>query len=359
MNVSKESIKLIKKFSEAYGASGQEVEVTKLMRNYLEKYTDEIIYDNLGSIYGIKRTNVKDPLKVMICAHSDEVALNVTEINQQGLIKFKATSIWEQILMAQRVVLINQNNEKFKGAICAIPPHLLPASIKEKPVEVKNMVADFGFKDKQDVLNHNIKLGDKIYVEGKFEKLNNNRILAKALDDRIGCALIVDLLKNIQNVDLGYELYIGLNVQEEVGLRGATTTTQMIKPDFAIVVDCSPANDLLNKSELGHLGEGLLIRVVDGAMIAFPQLIDWQLNICKKYKIPYQYFISNGGTDAGQIHKLNQGCLTLTSCLCARNIHSNSTILDLNDYAANLKFLKHAVRKLTKEEYQKLLEAGR
>lgn len=358
MKLSRNSLPLLKRFTQAYGASGSEDEVSRLMKTYLQKYTDEIIYDNLGSIYGVKHTQVKNPIKVLVCAHSDEVALTVTGINEQGLIQIKATSIWEQILMAQRVVLINQNKEKFAGAICAIPPHLLPPTMKDKPVEVKNMLADFGFLNKEDALKH-IQIGNHIYVEGKFEKLCNNRILAKALDDRLGCALLVDVLSSLQNVDLGYELYVGLNVQEEVGLRGALTAAQMIQPDFAIVVDCSPANDLKSNQEYGQLGKGILVRVVDGAMIAFPQLIDWQIALCKKHRIPYQYFISNGGTDAGAIHKANAGTLTLTACLCARNIHSNSSILDLNDYAANLKFLKCALQKLSKEEVQKLLEAGR
>ena len=167
------------------------------------------------------------------------------------------------------------------------------------------------------------------------------------------------VFSSINDKDLGYELYIGLNVQEEVGVRGAQTMAQKIKPDLAIVVDCSPANDLINKNELGQIGEGLLIRVVDRSMIGFFQLIDWQRNICKKHHIKYQHFISNGGTDAGIIHKSNSGILTLTSCLCARNIHSNSSILDMEDYYANLKFLYFALKDINRKTYQKLLEANR
>ena len=358
MKTSNKSLKLIKEFSEAYGGSGNEKSITRIMEKYLKKYCDEITYDNLGSIYGIKHTSQTNPLKVMVCAHSDEVYLQVKEINEQGLIKFTATGIWNQILMGQRVVLINTNSQMFPGAISATPPHLLSANMKDKPVEVSQMLADFGFKNKEEAQNHT-KLGDKIYIEGRFEKLLNNRILSKALDNRVGCALLVELLSKINDKDLGYELYIGLNVQEEVGVRGAQTMAQKIKPDLAIVVDCSPANDLINKNELGQIGEGLLIRVVDRSMIGFFQLIDWQRNICKKHHIKYQHFISNGGTDAGIIHKSNSGILTLTSCLCARNIHSNSSILDMEDYYANLKFLYFALKDINRKTYQKLLEANR
>lgn len=359
MALTKKQTQVLREFCLAYGASGYEKEISNLFKKYLVQYGYEIVYDHLGSIYGLKRCHQDHPLKVMVCAHSDEVALKVININEQGLIQFQETSIWSQILMGQRVTLINQNHEKFKGAICATPPHLLSAELKNQPVATKNMVADFGFLNRQDALNHHIRLGDVIIVDGPFEVLNENRILAKALDNRVGCALCVELLKTMSQIDLPYDLYIGLNVQEEVGLRGATTAAQMIRPDFAIVVDCSPANDLTSSKELGQLGKGLLVRVIDGNMIAFPQLIDYQRNLCKKYQIPYQYYLSNGGTDAGQIHRTYHGVLTLTSCICARNIHSNSSIMDSNDYQANLKFLKLVLKQFDEKLYQKWIKEGR
>ncbi len=359
MPLTKYEEKLLKEFSLAYSASGYEKNVSHLFKEHISQYCDEIIYDNLGSIYGIKKSKAAHPLKVMVCAHSDEVALKVTEICANGLIKFSATSIWNQILMGQRVTLINSKNELFKGAICATPIHLLTAEQKKSPIEVKNMFADFGFLDKEDALQHFVSINNAIFVDGTFEILNKNRILAKALDDRIGCALLVEVIKSLKNVALPYDLYLGLNVQEEVGLRGATTASQMIQPDFAIVVDCSPANDLMGKQEMGQLGKGILLRVVDGNMIAFPQLIDYQKKLCNQYHIPYQYFISNGGTDAGAIHQSNQGVLTLTSCICARNIHSNSSIMDVNDYLANLKFLKVLLKTFTPQKFDTLVKAGR
>ena len=163
----------------------------------------------------------------------------------------------------------------------------------------------------------------------------------------------------MKDTSLPYDLFVGLNVQEEVGLRGATTAAQMIQPDFAIVIDCSPANDLTSSQELGQLGKGLLVRVVDGGMIAFPQLIDYQRQLCKKYAIPFQYYLSNGGTDAGVIHRTMKGVLTLTSCICARNIHSNCSIMDTNDYQANLKFLKLVLKQFNEKLYQTWLKEGR
>ena len=359
MPLKKNQIQLLKEFCDAYGASGHEKNITQIMKKYLQAYCDEIIYDNLGSIYGVKHTTQENPLKVMVCAHSDEVALKVSNITSQGLIQFQETSIWNQILMGQRVTLFTRDQKMYKEAICAIPPHLLSDDQKGKPVAIKQMLADFGFLNKEDALKHNVQFGDTMIVDGSFEILNDNRILAKALDDRMGCATLVELLKGLKNIELPYELYIGLNVQEEVGLRGATTAAQMIQPDLAIVVDCSPANDLKSDQELGQLGKGLLVRFIDGNMIAFPQLIDFQRKICDQYHIPYQYFASNGGTDAGIIHKTNNGILTLTSCICARNIHSNSSIMDVNDYLANIQFLKIALKKINKEVYQKLLKEGR
>ena len=184
-----------------------------------------------------------------------------------------------------------------------------------------------------------ISVGDMIVVQGVFEQLNDHRLLAKAFDNRYGCVMSIDLLKSLKDVELDFDLYIGASVQEEVGLRGAQTITQTVKPDVAIVLDCSPANDALDSKAIGKLGEGVLIRMMDGSFIADKEMIYKLVDVCVKESIKHQYYYSNGGTDAGIVHKSLEGVKTLTCCLVARGIHTSSSILDTNDYLAAKKAL--------------------
>ena len=141
-------------------------------------------------------------------------------------------------------------------------------------------------------------------------------------------------------------MYIGVSVQEEVGCRGALTITNKIAPDFAIVLDCSPSDP---KNKNGILGKGVLLRVKDANMLAFKSLINYQKSICEKLNIPCQPFISMGGTDAGMIHKSNNGILTLTHCICAKNLHTSSTIMDINDYLWAKESLIYIIKDLNNE----------
>ena len=148
----------------------------------------------------------------------------------------------------------------------------------------------------------------------------------------------LDLLDTLKDVELDYDLYVGASVQEEVGLRGAQTITEMIKPDYAIVLDCSPANDALDKNSLGRLGEGILIRMMDGSMIANKDLIYELVDVCVDNDISHQFYFSNGGTDAGIVHKSLNGVDSYL--LVARNIHTPSSILDTNDYLCQRGYFK-------------------
>ncbi|MFT2242586.1 M42 family peptidase, partial [Klebsiella pneumoniae] len=145
------------------------------------------------------------------------------------------------------------------------------------------------------------------------------RFVSKAWDNRYGCLIGIELLELVQDMELDVDLYVGANVQEEVGLRGARSAAELIEPDVAFVVDCSPANDMKGKQNLsGELGEGTLIRIKDGTMILKPTFRDFLLNKAQEHNIKHQYYISPGGTDGGEIHKANQGVPTAVIGVCAR-----------------------------------------
>lgn len=355
------------KVTQAHGVSGYESEISKVLKSYYEGYCDEIIYDNLGSIYAVKKSKTKNPVRVMVAAHMDEVGFRVGKINGDGTLKFSnvPSGIWEQVVMTSRLTIKTQTGEHIPGVVNAIAPHRLTPELRAKPLPVNMMIVDVGCSSADEVKKLGINIGDTVVLDGEFVELNGGkRLLSKAFDNRYGCLMTIEALKALKGVELPYDLYIGADVQEEVGCRGAQTAANMIKPDFAIILDCSPAMDTSGDASgsgdgLGHLGQGVLNRFGDGSFIAFPQLLAWQREMCDKCNVPYQYFSSTGGTDAGLIHKSNAGVLTLTHCICARNIHTSGSIIDLGDYDGAQKVLVAMLRALSAKQIEQFKESSR
>jgi len=355
--------KLFKELLETVAISGQEYQMARALKKHYEPFCDEIIYDNLGSICAHKKSKNPNAPKVMVLGHMDEVGLHVGNVTNDGCIHLNPykLSIWNQVLMTQRVYIQTREGKLINGVIDTIPPHMLTPELREKPMDPAKMFIDVGARSKEEVEKMGINLFDPVVIRGDFEELNGGkRLLAKAFDNRYGCIAGVELLEAVSKLDLDIDLYVGATVQEEVGGMGARALTEIIKPDFAIVLDCSPASDMGGGENLnGVLGKGVLIRYADRTMIAFPELLRYQEEICDKNGVKYQYFMSPGGTDAGTIHVLNGGILTLTHCICARNIHTCSSILDVEDYEGALKALIAMVKDLNREKIEKFKEARR
>lgn len=334
MKLTKIDERYLKDLTQIIAPSGVENDIATYLISEFKKMNLEIIKDNLGSVFALKKSKNPNAKKVMLCAHMDEVGFYVKNILQNGMIKVVTIGGFNlSTLPSQRVILVNKNGKKFYGMVNALPPHLLNG--EQKGIKEDDLLFDFGFKSKDEVLNNDVNIGDFIVCEGKFHyTFNEESIISKAIDDRAGLSLIMSSLNEILNTDLDYDLYIGGTVQEEVGCRGALTSSYLIKPDLAIVVDVSPARDSSSNDAIGKLGEGVLIRYFDRTMIANKKLLDLQIEACKNVNAKYQYFDSPGGTDAGSIHKNLGGILTLTHCICARSIHSASTLFRVSDYLA-------------------------
>lgn len=332
-----QQLKWFEEITQIDGVSGHEHEVAGYLHTEFKKLNvDDIFYDHLGSIMALKKSSNQNAKKVMVLAHMDEVGFIVKQIMPTGALKLHAVGGWfSQNLLAHRLILTTQSGQKYPGTIGSIPPHLLPAEKRNTPIQIEDMLADVGAIDAADAKAMGIQVGDMIVVQGGFEVLNGGkRLLSKAFDNRYGCVMALDLLASLKDVELDYDLYVGASVQEEVGLRGAQTMTQLVNPDFAVVLDCSPANDVADAKALGVLGDGVLIRMADGSMIAQKSIINLFVDVCNEHDIKHQYYYSPGGTDAGIVHKSNHGVPTLTCCIVARNIHTSSSILDTSDYLA-------------------------
>jgi putative aminopeptidase FrvX len=339
-----ETKQLFKTLTELQGAPGNEHAVRKFMSEQLGQYTDELIYDNLGSVFGVKRGT--DGPKVMVAGHMDEVGFMVTQITENGMLRFQTLGgWWSQVMLAQRVQVMTDNGPVI-GVIASIPPHLLDQAQRSKPMDIKNMLIDIGADDRKDAEKIGIRPGQQVVPICPFTPMaNEKKIMAKAWDNRYGCGLAVELLKEVQGESLPNTLYSGATVQEEVGLRGAQTAANMIKPDIFYALDASPANDSSgDKNAFGQLGKGALIRILDRSMVTHRGIREFILDTAESHDIPYQFFVSQGGTDAGRVHMSNNGVPSAVIGICSRYIHTSASIIHVDDYAAAKELLVHLVK---------------
>ncbi|WP_154989645.1 M42 family metallopeptidase [Priestia megaterium] len=340
-----ETLSLFKTLTELPGAAGNEHQVRSFMRSQIEPLVDEVIQDGLGSLFGVRYNEEKGP-KVMVAGHMDEVGFMVTSVTDKGMLRFQTLGgWWSQVLLAQRVHVVTKKGP-ITGVIASIPPHLLDESQRNKPMAIKNMMIDVGADSKQEVAEMGIRPGDQIVPICPFTPMaNEKKILAKAWDNRYGCGLAIELLKEVKNEKLPNILYSGATVQEEVGLRGAQSAANMIKPDLFYALDASPANDTSgDKNAFGQLGKGVLLRIFDRTMVTHRGMREFILDTAETNSIPYQYFVSPGGTDAGRVHTSNNGVPSVVIGVCSRYIHTHASMIHVDDYAAAKELLVKLVR---------------
>ncbi len=348
-----ETIELFKTLTTLHGAPGYEHDVRKFMREQLSLYADEVIQDKLGSIFGVKHGDDKGP-RVMVGGHMDEVGFMVTKIKDNGMLKFQTLGGWSpNVLQAQKLVVHSKFGPIY-GIIASTPPHLGGG---DKP-EIKDMLIDIGADSPEHAKELGVIPGCFVtpYMDFDFTA-DKKKIIAKAWDDRYGCGLAIELLKEVKNEKLPNTLFSGASVQEEVGLRGAETAANMIKPDIFFALDASPANDITgDKNEFGQLGKGVLLRILDKSYVTHRGMREFMLDMAEKNNIPYQYFVSQGGTDAGKVHISGCGVPSLLVGICARYIHSHASMIHIDDYEAAKEMLVTLVKSMDRTTYNTIIE---
>ena len=340
-----DTLDLFKTLTELPGAPGNEHAVRNFMREELAKVSDEVIQDNLGSVFGVKN-GTEDGPRIMVAGHMDEVGFLVTSITDNGMIRFQtAGGWWSQVLLAQRVEIVTRDG-KIDGVIGSIPPHILSDEVRKKPMEIKNMLIDVGADDKEQAESFGIRPGQQIVPVCPFTPMADpKKIMAKAWDNRYGCGLSIELLKELKDTELPNRLFSGATVMEEIGLRGAQTAANLINPDLFFALDASPANDASgDKTEFGQLGKGTLLRILDKSMVTHRGMREFILDMAETHDIPYQYFVSMGGTDAGRVHISNEGVPSSVIGICSRYIHTAASVIHTDDYAAAKELLVKLVK---------------
>ncbi|MGX1263482.1 putative aminopeptidase FrvX [Rossellomorea marisflavi] len=353
-----ETLTMLKDLTDAKGVPGNEREVRNVMKKYIEPFADEITTDNLGSLIA-KKTGVENGPKIMVAGHLDEVGFMVTQIDGRGFLRFQTVGgWWSQVMLAQRVTIVTDKGE-VTGVIGSKPPHILPPEARKKPVDIKDMFIDIGASSCEEVVEWGVKPGDMVVPYFEFTVMNNEKmLLAKAWDNRIGCAIAIDVLKNLKDAEHPNIVYGVGTVQEEVGLRGARTSAAKIEPDIAFGVDVGIAGDtpgISDKEASSKMGDGPQIILYDASMVSHKGLRDAVTSTADELGIPYQYdSIPGGGTDSGSIHLTANGVPALSITIATRYIHSHAAMLHRDDYEHTVKLITEVIKKLDRETVDKI-----
>jgi endoglucanase len=353
-----ETLKMLKDLTDAKGIAGNEREVREVMRGYIKDYADDIQTDGLGSLIAKKEGESGGP-KIMIAGHLDEVGFMVTQIDDKGFIRFQPVGgWWNQVMLAQRVTIVTQKGD-VTGIIGSKPPHILPAEARKKPVEIKDMFIDIGASSREEAMEFGVRPGDQIVPYFEFTVMKNDKILlAKAWDNRIGCAIAIEVLKKLKGVNHPNVVYGVGTVQEEVGLRGARTSAHYIEPDIAFGVDVGIAGDtpgISEKEAMGKMGKGPQIILYDASMVSHKGLRDFVVGVAEECGIPYQYdAMPGGGTDSGSIHLTGNGVPTLSITIATLYIHTHAAMIHREDFEHTVQLLTEVIKRLDKKTVENI-----
>jgi putative aminopeptidase FrvX len=326
------SVQLLRDLTEAFGPSGFEEDVNTTAKKYVTAGY-ETAQDNMLNFYMQKPKRDNLPT-VLIEAHSDEIGLMVQAVKENGTMSFLPLGGWvPATLSGQRMRIRNRDGQLITGVIATKMHHF--GGGEEPPPSFANMALDIGAHSKKEVIEkYKITPGCPVVPHSEFEQ-RGDILIAKAFDDRLGCAAVLEILHELKDTDLPVNLVGAFSSQEEVGIRGAKTLANHVKPDLAICFEGAPADDTLVEPSLVQtaLGKGPMLRHIDGGMITNPRLMRFALEVAANEKIPVQEAVrARGSTNGSWYHISNLGVPTLVIACPVRYAHSHHSMVSLADY---------------------------
>ncbi|MEI7827169.1 MAG: M42 family metallopeptidase [Euryarchaeota archaeon] len=314
---------------------GHEGSCRDILTHEVTAYNVEIRIDAFGNLIATKKG--KGP-SVMLSAHMDEVGLSAKYIDENGFIYFIGIGGWfEQTLLNQRVTL-HGTKGVVPGVIGSKPPHILEEEEKKKPIPIKDMFIDIGAASAEDANSLGVTIGTPITIDRQFTPLSNNLVTGKALDDRAGCAMMIEAIKRTEATTT---IFAVGSTQEEVGLKGAKTASFGLNPDVAIATETSIAGDHPGiEKKMAHLelGKGPSVTVVDGGgrgLITPDSVLRWIEETAATAQITCQRDVSSGGTtDATAINLTRAGIPAGVVSVVTRYLHTPVEVLNLEDLDA-------------------------
>ncbi len=336
---------ILEKLSNARGVSGDESAVRNLIAEQLQKHVDEYRVDALGNLIACKRAARKgnSRLKVLIAAHMDEVGFLATHIDRDGFVHFEKVGGIDDRILPSKAVLIGTS--RVPGVIGFKPRHHSSEAERKKVISHDDLRIDIGATSREDALRV-VSPGDYITFATTFSTFGENCVRGKALDDRAGCAILLELMRD----SYPFELYAAFTTQEEIGLRGARVAGYAVAPDIALVLEATVCDDspkTREQSPVTRMGAGPSLTLADRGMLADKRLVQLFADTAHEHKIPFQYKQPLiGGTDGGQLHRSRTGVPTAVVSLPARYIHSPAAVISLDDYSNALKWMRATLPRL-------------
>lgn len=319
----------IKTLCEIDGISGRENLVANHICELIKDLADEVKVDNIGNVIAFKKGKTTPKNKIMLSAHTDEVGMIITGVTEDGSLSIATVGGVNPKVILGRAVKVSGRI----GVIGTKALHHLNADERKTMVDIDKLYIDIGATDKEDALKY-VALGDSVSFISDYKEFGDGFIKAKAIDDRAGCAILIEIMKQ----HLEHDCWFAFSTQEELGLRGAKVAAYSVKPDVAIVVETTATGDVCGVSgneRVSIVGDGAVISYMDLSTIYDKGLYDLSFALASKYNIPCQTKTKiSGGNDAGAIHVANEGVRTIAASIPSRYIHSPSSVVKKSDVQA-------------------------
>jgi putative aminopeptidase FrvX len=332
------NISLLKKLTETPGISGREEQVRAIMVEELRALTDDVSVDRLGNVIAWKRG--KSNRRVMVAAHMDEIGFIVKHIDDKGFIRIQPIGGFDaRVLFAQRVFVHGFAGESLRGVLMPTskPAHLLGA---EKPaaLELDDFFVDLGLPNEK--VHAKVEIGDMVTMDRTLEVVGD-MIISKSLDDRVSLFVMLEALRALQNHEV--TILAVATVQEEVGLRGATTASYHVQPDVSVALDTTLAVDIPGSADQGtitRLGNGTAIKIFDSSQISNYKLVRHFRTLAEQQGIKYQLeVLPRGGTDGGAMQLAREGSPSITLSTPSRYVHTVNEMVHQADLEASIALL--------------------
>jgi endoglucanase len=335
------SLKLLSSLSEAFGVAGCEDEVREILEEAVRPLVDEVKIDGLGNLTAIKNGTEGSP-RLMIDAHMDELGFVINNIDKDGFISFATVGMWdERIMPAEPVAIMTRERKKIRGVIGMKPPHVTTETERKSVVPVSDLFIDVGASSQQEVRDMGIEIGDRALIPSAFVQLNERVVCGKAFDDRAGCFVLVEVLRELSHTKHDATIIANFASMEELGGRGAMVAAFATRPDIALVLEGTIETHMPGVPErmtVTSMGKGTAITIMDAYSVVHPKIIAQLEELAKGEGIPYQYKRPPfGGTDAGRITLSRGGVPCGILSVPCRYIHSPLQLMRLDD-------LEHTIR---------------
>ena len=348
---------LLRELCDAFGPTGCENEVAERILSRVTPLADSILKDSMGNLYCLCRFGEgEDRTKIMISAHMDEVGMMVTEICEDGMLRFDTVGGIHGSVLEGRKVTVGDEVNRLPGVVASKAIHHKKAKDRDRLTPMDKLYIDIGAKDREEAEKY-VSVGSFATFDSEFYRFGEEgaQIKAKALDDRMGCASMILAMESLRKDppagDVDY--YFCFTVREEIGLSGAKVAAQRVRPDLAIVLECTAIADLADVPESNRVaiqGQGGALSVMDRSTIYDRELLRFALDTAAQNRIPVQLkkYVS-GGNDAGSIHKTGEGVRTLALSVPTRYLHSPACVANLSDFRNVTALTEAMLRKLATE----------